>query len=31
LRVSVSLPSAKADATLPVLDRWAALMRQVNG
>ena len=31
LRVSVSLPSATADATLPVLDRWAALMRQVNG
>ena len=31
VRVSVSLPAAKADATLPVLDRWAALIRQVNG
>jgi probable F420-dependent oxidoreductase len=30
VRVSVSLPAAKADATLPVLDRWAALIRQVN-
>ena len=31
VRVSVSLPAAKSDATLPVLDRWAALIRQVNG
>jgi probable F420-dependent oxidoreductase len=30
VRVSVSLPAAKADVTLPVLDRWAALIRQVN-
>ncbi|HJU20339.1 MAG TPA: LLM class F420-dependent oxidoreductase [Stellaceae bacterium] len=27
-RVIVSLPSAKADQILPVLDRWAALIRQ---
>jgi probable F420-dependent oxidoreductase len=31
VRVSVSLPPAKADATLPVLDRWAKLIREVNG
>jgi alkanesulfonate monooxygenase SsuD/methylene tetrahydromethanopterin reductase-like flavin-dependent oxidoreductase (luciferase family) len=30
-RVVVSVDSAGADAVLPVLDRWAALMRQVNG
>ena len=30
VRVSVSLPAAQADATLPVLDRWATLIRQVN-
>ncbi|MBV9249060.1 MAG: LLM class F420-dependent oxidoreductase [Acetobacteraceae bacterium] len=30
VRVSTTLTSAKADATLPVLDRWAALIRQVN-
>jgi alkanesulfonate monooxygenase SsuD/methylene tetrahydromethanopterin reductase-like flavin-dependent oxidoreductase (luciferase family) len=29
-RVSVSLPAEKADKTLPVLDRWAKLIRQVN-
>jgi probable F420-dependent oxidoreductase len=28
-RVVVSLDSAKADATLPILDRWAALIRSV--
>jgi probable F420-dependent oxidoreductase len=31
VRVSVSLPSEKADVTLPVLDRWAKLIQQVNG
>jgi probable F420-dependent oxidoreductase len=31
VRVSVSLSAAKADATLPVLDRWAKLIREVNG
>ncbi|MEJ0016217.1 MAG: LLM class F420-dependent oxidoreductase [Acetobacteraceae bacterium] len=31
VRVSVSLPSEKADTVLPVLDRWAALIRSVNG
>ena len=30
-RVGVSLPAGKADAMLPVLDRWAKLIRQVNG
>jgi probable F420-dependent oxidoreductase len=30
-RVSVSLPSEKVDTILPVLDRWAAIMRAVNG
>jgi hypothetical protein len=30
-RVSTSLPSEKADSILPVLDRWVALMRAVNG
>ncbi len=29
-RVSVSVAAAKADAVLPVLDRWAALIRTVN-
>jgi len=29
-RVVVSLPSEKADTILPVLDRWAELIRQVN-
>jgi len=29
-RVSVSVPAAKPDAALPILDRWAALIRQVN-
>jgi probable F420-dependent oxidoreductase len=28
-RTSVSLPAAKADIVLPILDRWAALIRQV--
>ena len=28
-RVAVSVPSAKADVVLPILDRWAALMRQL--
>jgi probable F420-dependent oxidoreductase len=31
VRVAVSMPSAKADVVLPILDRWAALMRQVQG
>ncbi len=30
-RASVSLPSEKADAILPVLDQGAAMMRAVNG
>jgi len=30
-RVSVSLLSEKAETILPVLDRWAAIMRAVNG
>ena len=30
VRVSVSLASDKADATLPILDRWAKLIQQVN-
>jgi probable F420-dependent oxidoreductase len=31
VRVSVSLAADKADATLPILDRWAKLIQQVNG
>jgi alkanesulfonate monooxygenase SsuD/methylene tetrahydromethanopterin reductase-like flavin-dependent oxidoreductase (luciferase family) len=30
-RVVISLPAAKADAILPILDRWAPLMRAVAG
>ena len=30
-RVSTSLPSEKADTILPVLDRWAAIIRAVHG
>ena len=30
-RVSVSLPAEKGDTVLPTLDRWAELIRQVNG
>ena len=30
-RVSVSLPAEKAETILPALDRWAELIRQVNG
>jgi probable F420-dependent oxidoreductase len=30
-RVSVSLPSEQAATILPVLDRWAAIIRAVNG
>ena len=30
VRVSVSLAADKADATLPILDRWAKLIQQVN-
>ena len=29
-RLVVSLPPDAADKTLPVLDRWAALIRRVN-
>ncbi|HET8995276.1 MAG TPA: LLM class F420-dependent oxidoreductase [Acetobacteraceae bacterium] len=29
-RVSVSVPAAKSDVVLPILDRWAALIRNVN-
>lgn len=28
-RVAVSVPAAKSDVVLPILDRWAALIRQV--
>jgi hypothetical protein len=28
-RVVISLPAAKRDAVLPILDRWAPLMRAV--
>jgi probable F420-dependent oxidoreductase len=31
VRISVSLPAENAAKTLPVLDRWANLIRQVNG
>ena len=31
VRVNVSLPADPADQILPILDRWAALIRQVNG
>jgi alkanesulfonate monooxygenase SsuD/methylene tetrahydromethanopterin reductase-like flavin-dependent oxidoreductase (luciferase family) len=31
VRACVSLPAAKADAVLPTLDKWAGLIRQVNG
>ncbi|MFI4947212.1 MAG: LLM class F420-dependent oxidoreductase [Alphaproteobacteria bacterium] len=30
-RVTARLPAAKADQILPILDRWAALIRQVGG
>ena len=30
-RVVFNLDSEKADTMLPVIDSWAALMRQVNG
>ena len=30
-RVSAALPSEKAETILPVLDRWAAIVRTVNG
>jgi alkanesulfonate monooxygenase SsuD/methylene tetrahydromethanopterin reductase-like flavin-dependent oxidoreductase (luciferase family) len=30
-RVSTSLMSEKADQILPILDKWAGVMRQVNG
>ena len=30
-RVTVALPSAKADEVLPILDRWAELAAKVNG
>jgi probable F420-dependent oxidoreductase len=30
-RVSVSLPSEKADTILPMLDQWVGVMRAVNG
>jgi hypothetical protein len=31
VRVNVSLPAEGADKILPILDRWAGLMRQVKG
>jgi hypothetical protein len=30
-RVSVSLPSEKANTILPMLDQWGSVMRAVNG
>jgi probable F420-dependent oxidoreductase len=30
-RVVASFPSEKADAVLPIVDRWTAIMRHVNG
>ena len=30
-RTSVSLPAAKADVVLPILDKWAGFMRQIGG
>src|SRR5260221_179439 len=30
-RVTVRLPAAKADEILPILDRWARLIRQIGG
>jgi probable F420-dependent oxidoreductase len=30
VRVATSLPAAKEDVVLPILDRWAALIREVN-
>ena len=29
-RVATGIPAAKEDVVLPILDRWAALMRQVG-
>ena len=29
-RASVSLPAGQADVVLPILDRWAALIRQIS-
>ena len=29
-RVATSLPAAKEDVVLPILDRWAGLIRQVG-
>jgi alkanesulfonate monooxygenase SsuD/methylene tetrahydromethanopterin reductase-like flavin-dependent oxidoreductase (luciferase family) len=30
-RVVASFPSEKADAVLPIVDRWTAIVRHVNG
>ena len=30
-RAVISLPAAKADEIVPILDRWAGVMRQVGG
>ncbi len=30
VRVATSLPAAKEDVVLPILDRWAALIREVG-
>jgi hypothetical protein len=30
-RVVASFPSEKAPAVLPIIDRWTAIMRHVNG
>jgi probable F420-dependent oxidoreductase len=31
VRACVSLPAAKAETVLPILDKWAGLIRQING
>jgi hypothetical protein len=30
-RVVAALPSEKAEAVLPVVDRWTKIMRRING
>ena len=30
-RIVASFPAEKADAVLPIVDRWTAIMRHVNG
>jgi hypothetical protein len=30
-RVVAALPSEKAEAVLPIVDRWTKIMRRING